>query len=77
MRGMPDYFLIYDDVCVDGGLMFRVWEVWEKRHRKAIRAIVDAALEEAAKEAEQSGDVRQAAGAIRRRKFSYYPRAAE
>lgn len=74
---MPDFFQIYDTICQERGTRFRFWEVWEKAHRQAIREIVDTALEQAAKSTEGSADVGEAAGAIRKMKFSYYPRAAE
>ncbi len=77
LPSVPDFFQIYDRVCKEHGTPFRIWDAWQKAHRQAIRVIVDTALEEAAKAAEGSADVAQTAGAIRKQKFSYYPRAAE
>lgn len=77
LLSVPDFFQIYDRICKERGTPFRFWEAWEKAHRQAIREIVDTALEQAAKSVEESANVGEAASAIRKRKYSYYPRAAE
>jgi hypothetical protein len=69
---MPaDYFAIYDMSVQAHGVPAAVLGVFKNETREALREVVNAALEEAAKVADE-----RSAEAIRALKFGYYPRLA-
>lgn len=68
---MPDYFAIYDMSVKARGIPVGVLSVFQSEHRDALREVVNAALEEAAKVSDE-----RSSQAIRALKFGYYPRLA-